>query len=181
MKVLVTGPQGSGKSTQAVLLAQDLGLPHLQLGEMFRTISLIDDSQKAQKVREALASGEFVPSDLAAEIINKRLSQADCQNGFVLDGFPRNLKDLGNFSQQLDVVFYIKISDAEAAKRLLARSRADDTKELIWERLANYHSETETILKTFTESGILTEIDGERTIEAIHQDIVKRLKAHEVH
>lgn len=181
MRVLVTGPQGSGKSTQAVLLAQDLGVSYIQLGEIFRTVALVDDSEIAKKVRQALTAGELVAPDLAAKIINKRLAQADCKNGFVLDGFPRNLKDITNFSQKLDIAFYLKISDQVAVKRLLARSRADDTQELIEERLKNYHQETAPILEVFKKSGILVEIDGERPIDVIHDDIVKYLKAREIH
>ena len=181
MRILVTGPQGCGKSTQAVLLAQDLGVSYIQLGEIFRTIALIEDSQEAAQVRKSLEAGEFVPPQLTAKIIEKRLAQSDCEKGFVLDGFPRNLTDIANFGQKLDIVFYLKISDEEGVKRLLARARPDDTKELIEQRLKKYHQETEPILQTFREQGILVEINAEQPIDQIHADILSRVKVNDIH
>lgn len=181
LRVLVTGSQGSGKSTQAVLLAQDLGVPYIQVGEILRNISLVEDSKTAQMIKDTLSKGELLPAQLIVQIMNNRLSQPDCQKGFVLDGYPRNVQDVKNFNQNLDRVVNLKISETESVKRLLERGRADDTRKLIRERLANYHAETEPILQIFKNKGILVEIDGEREIDDIHQDIIKLLEADEVH
>lgn len=181
LRVLVTGSQGSGKSTQAVLLAQDLGVPYIQVGEILRDISLVEDSKTAQMIKDTLSKGELLPAQLIVQIMNNRLSQPDCQKGFVLDGYPRNVQDVKNFNQNLDRVVNLKISETESVKRLLERGRADDTRKLIRERLANYHAETEPILQIFKNKGILVEIDGEREIDDIHQDIIKLLEADEVH
>lgn len=181
LRVLVTGSQGSGKSTQAVLLAQDLGVPYIQVGEILRNISLVEDSKTAKMIKDTLSKGELLPAQLIVQIMNNRLSQPDCQKGFVLDGYPRNVQDVKNFNQNLDRVVNLKISATESVKRLLERGRADDTRKLIRERLANYHAETEPILQIFKNKGILVEIDGEREIDDIHQDIIKLLAADEVH
>jgi len=181
LKVLLSGPQGSGKSTQAVLLAQDLEVPYIQLGEILRTIALVEDSQIAKTIREAISQGKLAPSDTVAKFVNKRLSQADCRRGFVLDGFPRSAKDIENLNQKLDKVIYLKISEDEGIKRLLARGRADDRQDLIKERLKNYHSETQPILDYFAKLGILIEVDGEKTVAQIHQDIVQKLAINDIH
>lgn len=181
MRVLITGPQGSGKSTQAVLLAQDLGVPNIQLGEILRTIALIDDSKVASVVGNALSKGKLVPAKIVAQIINKRLTEEDCKKGFVLDGFPRTKEDIKNFNSKLDKVFYLKVSEDEGVRRLLKRGRSDDTEELIRKRLRAYYLETEPILEVFKKSGILVEIDGERPISQIHKDIVSKLKIPDVH
>jgi adenylate kinase len=177
MNILILGPQGSGKSTQAQLLALDLGLPYIAMGEILRTISLLKDSPTARIVKQKLEQGKLIPLDLASSIINKRLEQKDCQKGFVLDGFPRNRKQLTPLKIKFDKVFYIKVSDKEGIRRLLARGRQDDTPEIIAERLRIYHGETEALLETFRKDKILEEIEGERSAEEIHQDILERVRA----
>lgn len=181
MRILVTGPQGSGKSTQAVLLAQDLRLPYIQLGEMFRAIALLDDSATADKVRKALITGELAPFDLTAKIVNRRLSQADCKQGFVLDGYPRSKTDIENLNQKLDKVIYLKVSEEVGIGRLLKRGRVDDRQDLIAERLRNYYAETQPILDYFAKLGILVEVDGEVTVAQIHKDIVAKLGIDDIH
>lgn len=181
MRILVTGPQGSGKSTQAVLLAQDLGVPYIQLGEILRNIALIDDSKKAEKVREKLQAGKLVDFDLVAEIINKRLQQVDCSRGFVLDGYPRSMTDIQNLNQKLDRVIFLRISEKVGVDRLLKRGRADDTRGLISERLRNYYTETQPILDYFEKSGILVEINGEASVSKIHKDIISKLALNDIH
>ena len=181
MKILVTGPQGSGKSTQAVLLAQDLGVPYIAAGEIFRNLTLIDDSQKAEKIRALMSTGELIPIEMADEIINRRLQYTDCQKGFVLDGFPRNLDQLNKLQVKLDHIIYINVSDKEGIARLLKRKRADDTEDVIGERLSIYHAETKPLLAIFKRENILEEVNGERPISQIHTDIVKRLKINDIH
>lgn len=181
MKILIAGPQGSGKSTQAVLLAQDLEVPCIQLGEILRTISLVEDSQIAKTVKEAISQGKLAPFDTVAKFVNKRLSQVDCRRGFVLDGFPRSDKDIENLNQKLDKVIYLKISEEAGVKRLLARGRTDDKQDLIKERLRIYHSETQPVLDYFAKLGILIEVDGEKTVAQIHQDIVQKLAINDIH
>jgi len=175
IKILMLGPQGSGKSTQAQLLAARLGLPLVDMGGILRTISLLDDSQTAKVVRKALESGRLVDIEITAMLINKRLRQNDCQNGFVLDGYPRNQEQFRRLDTKFDKVIYIHISDEEGVKRLLARQRHDDKPEIIAERLKIYHAETEPLLAIFRKEGILEKVNGERSIKEIHEDILKKL------
>jgi len=177
MNVLILGPQGSGKSTQAQLLSVDLGVPFIQMGEILRTISLLDDSPMANNIKKSLEKGKLVANSIASLIVNRRLSQEDCKNGFVLDGYPRSREQLKSLNVKFDKVFYIKVSDKEGAKRLLARKRHDDTPEVIAKRLKIYHAETEPLLEIFRKEGVLEEIDGERSVEEIHQDILKRVQS----
>src|SRR3989344_3737522 len=176
MNILVDGPQCSGKSTQAAMLAFKLKVPHIQMGEILRNISLINDSKTVEVIKEAMNEGELVPLEINATLVNKRLRLNDCKNGFVLDGFPRNDQQLERLESKLDKVFYLKISDEEGIKRLLLRKRADDNEETIKQRLSIYHSQTEPVLEIFRQDGILEEIDGERSIEEIHTDILERVK-----
>src|SRR3989338_507134 len=126
MKILLIGPQGSGKSTQASLLAEYLGIPKISTGDIFR---------KLPKVKEILAAGKLVDDETTAEIVKKRLQETDCQNGFILDGYPRNITQKELFDPQFEKVIYLKVPDEELMKRLLARGREDDTPESIRTRL----------------------------------------------
>jgi len=177
MNILILGPQGSGKSTQAQLLSAGLGLPLVEMGEILRTISLLEDSPTANIIKKSLETGGLVRNETTSFLVNKRLSQKDCKSGFVLDGYPRNQKQLELLDMKFDKVFYIKVSDEEGTKRLFARKRHDDTPEVIAERLKIYHAETEPLLEVFRKEGILEEIDGERSIEEIHQDILERVRS----
>lgn len=175
------GPQGSGKSTQASLLAQDLGLPYVQTGEILRIISLLDDSNTATLIKNAVDNGKLVPTEIVTQIINKRLTQPDCIRGFVMDSYLRNQDQFRELQAKLDKVFYVRLSDEEGIKRLIKRGRADDTREVIAKRLSIYHQETEPLLTTFQDKGILEEVDGERSIKDVHDDILKRLGSHDIH
>ena len=174
MRIFLIGPQGSGKSTQSKLLAEYLNLPFIETGEIFRELST-KESELGKKVGALLQAGEFIPDDLTTELIKNKLGDAGYEQGFVMNGYPRNLNQLKKFDPGFDKVFYLKVSDDEVIKRLLERAREDDTKELIEKRLADYHQLTEPILEYFKNSGILEEIDGARSIEKIQQDLRSRL------
>ena len=131
MDLLLLGPQGSGKGTQAVRLAADYGIPHISTGEMFRD-AIDAGTELGRRVEPVLAAGELVPDDLAVELIRERLDQPDARGGFVLDGFPRNLAQaealdtmLSDIDRHLDAVFYFELPDAIAMERLLGRSHAE--------------------------------------------------------
>jgi len=174
MKILVMGPQGSGKSTQAKLLAEKFGYPHIEMGELLRSAAA-DKSEGAGKIRDCLEKGELLPLEDTAMILKNRLSKPDCQNGFILDGYPRNIEQVKYFLPNFDKVFYLDLSDEEALKRLLKRSRDDDTPELIKRRLEIFHQETKPIRAYFQKLGILKVVDGTPAIEEIFQDLLWRL------
>lgn len=172
MKILLTGPQGSGKSTQADLLAQYLNVPKISTGDIFRKIKQ-EDSEKGKRIRQILNSGQLVDDQTTAEIVKRRLAGEG--SGFVMDGYPRTLEQINLFDPLFDKVFYLKLSDEEAIKRLLSRGREDDTRELIAQRLKIYHQQTDPVLDYYKVKGLLKEIDGLGSIDEIRQRIRDQL------
>lgn len=175
MKIIVMGPQGSGKSTQAELLAQKVGLPHIQAGDVFRYLSQKKTPQ-GRKIKKAIAAGVLIEKGLTLKIMEKHLQSQQCQSGFVLDGFPRRVSTAKKTKVKPDKVFFLEVSDKENIKRLLKRGRADDTPILIKKRLEIYHRETKPLLAYYQQLGVLEKVDGARSIEEIQADILKRLK-----
>lgn len=174
MKIIFLGSQGSGKSTQAGLLAKKLNLPWIEMGNLFREKAKTNDDQ-SRIIKKALDSGHLVPDEIAVKTMHQRIAEPDCRLGYILDGYPRNQAQLTGLDQDIDKVFYIKISDQEAIARLLKRARADDTEEALKKRLAIYHRETEPLLDHFKKRRILEEIDGEKPIEAVEKVITSGL------
>jgi adenylate kinase len=163
------GPPGSGKSTQATLLSREKDLPHISTGKIFREIKG-EHSELGRKVSEYLKAGEFVPDSIVQEILEKELAKEKYSEGFVLDGYPRNLWQTQNAPFEPDKVFYLEVSDGESVERLFKRGRADDTEEIIRKRLADYHERTEPVLDFYQQEGKLEKIDGERSVEEIFAD-----------
>lgn len=175
MNIIVIGPQGSGKSTQAELLAEELGVPHIEVGELLHYASQ-EDSPRGQEIKKAMNAGVLVDDRLVVEAVEERLKVKQYQKGFVLDGSPRDLWQAEHFKIKFDRVFYLDVSDEVNIKRLIKRGRKDDTPELIKKRLEIYHRQTEPVLDHYRQMGILEEVDGERSIEEIHQDILERVR-----
>lgn len=174
MNLIVMGPQGSGKSTQAELLAKELNLPHLQTGELYRRICK-QNSLLGRRIKKIIDRGELVSDQDHCEMIGKEIKKAKYQQGFVLDGSPRTLGQAKIQSFRVDKVFYLKVCDEVNIKRLVKRGRKDDIPELIKKRLEIYHRQTEPVLNYYRQMGILEEVDGERPIGKIHQDILERV------
>lgn len=179
MKIILIGIQGSGKSTQGELLNKKLGLPYISSGVIFREMAK-EDSSWGQFVRETLKAGHLVPDDKTIAIITDFLARPVYSNGYILDGFPRTVTQAQAFSDTIDNVFYIHVSDEEALKRLSLRNskekREDDTNEAIQKRIALFHRHTEPVLDFYRKKGLLEEVNGERSIKDIHEDIVAILK-----
>ncbi len=175
MKILFIGPVGSGKSTQAQLLADKLGLPLVQTGDLLREIAQ-EETALGQKVKADIQNGVLVDDKTVAEIIKDRLSKDDCQNGFIVDVYPRTKEQLELFNPEFDQVFYIEIPDQVVEERLLKRGRVDDTAEVIQTRLKVYYQQTQPLLDYFQKHGILTTISGEGAVEEIQQKIRENIK-----
>lgn len=171
MKIIFLGPQGSGKSTQAQLLGEMLKSPRIEMGQLFRDTAQRDTTEEAKEIQKSLSSGVLVPDEIAVKTLHYELEKSKYAEGFVLDGYPRNLNQYSGLNFKPNFVFYVTVSDEEAIKRLSKRSREDDTPELLAKRLEIYHQLTEPLLDKFAEEGVLKEVDGERSIEDIHKDI----------
>jgi adenylate kinase len=170
------GPPGSGKSTQADLLADELGIPHFKTGDLFHYLSQ-EDTPQGREIKRIMESGELVEDELTLKVVEEHLVGKQYQNGMVLDGTPRNLWQAKNFKIKLDKVIYLQVSDQENIRRLIKRSRVDtDKPAVIKKRLEVYRQETHPMLAFYRGKGILEEVDGERPIEVILKDILARLK-----
>ncbi|MBI3103386.1 adenylate kinase [Candidatus Daviesbacteria bacterium] len=174
MKILLIGPQGSGKSTQADLLAQHSGVPKISTGDIFRRIRE-EGSDEGRRIKNILDSGQLVDDQTTAEIVRKRVSEEDCKNGFVMDGYPRTLEQLNMFDPEFDKVIYLNVPKETVIKRLLLRGRADDTEELIRRRLDLYYKQTQPLLDYYNSQGILVEVGGTGDIQKIQDEIKKHI------
>ncbi|HEY7345846.1 MAG TPA: adenylate kinase [Gaiella sp.] len=186
MNLLVLGPQGSGKGTQATRIAAEHGIPHVSTGEMFRA-AIAEGSELGRRVGPILASGELVPDELTVALIRERLAAPDAGDGFVLDGFPRNLAQaealdamLGEIGRTLDAVLFFDLSDEIATERIRGRAldegREDDTPETIARRLAIYHEQTEPVVERYRVTGKLVPLHAERTIGEVAAEIDEALE-----
>ena len=178
MRILILGPQGSGKGTQAKRIAEAYGIPHVATGEILRS-AIVDRSDLGQRVQPILERGDLVPDDLMVDLIRERLQDED---GFVLDGFPRTLPQadaldsmLAEIGKPLDVVLLLQVGDDVASRRLHGRAaeegRKDDAPEAIVNRLRLYHEETEPVVERYRVGGLLVPIEGERTVGQVASDI----------
>ena len=186
MNLLVLGPQGSGKGTQASRLSEAYVIPHISTGEMFRA-AITARTELGRRVEPILASGELVPDDLTVQLIRERVAEPDAERGFVLDGFPRNLAQaealdamLAGIGRGLDAVLFLAISDDVAVERLRGRAREegreDDAPDAIARRLELYHEQTEPVAERYRASGKLVSIHAERTIEQVTAEIAEALE-----
>lgn len=176
MIVVILGPQGSGKSTQGKLLAQHLGLPLIDMGDILRKRSEASDPI-ALKIQTTIKKGELLDDESLMSVFRDEVNKPQYKDGFVLDGAPRTLAQANLIDKEitLNKVFYLNVPDDVNTQRLLARGRADDTPELIAKRLSLYHEQTEPVLDYYRQKGVLEEIDGTRGVEDIFKDIQSRL------
>jgi adenylate kinase len=183
MRILILGPQGSGKGTQAKRIAASYDVPHVATGDILRA-AVAEDSELGLRVRPILERGDLVPDDLMVNLIRERLED---EHGFVLDGFPRTVPQaetldamLEEIEKPLDVVLLLEVSDDVAVERLLQRGakehRPDDEPEAIRNRLRLYHGLTEPVVERYRTGGTLVAVDGEQTVEDVFAAIEKALE-----
>ena len=181
MNLLVLGPQGSGKGTQAKRISAAHGIPHVSTGDMFRA-AIGADTELGRRVEPILASGDLVPDDLTVALIRERLSEQDARDGFVLDGFPRNLAQaealdgmLAEIRRGLDAVLFFDLLDEIAVERIRGRAldegRDDDSPDAIARRLAIYHEQTEPVVERYRATGKLVPLHAARSIEEVSTEI----------
>ena len=186
MNVLLLGPQGSGKGTQAKRIADEYGLTHIATGDMLRR-AIAAGTPLGERVQPILESGQLVPDDLMIELIRERLADGETADGFVLDGFPRTMNQaqaldalLREIGRGLTLAFELQVPDAVSIGRLTKRAeeegRPDDTPEAIAERLALYHSETEPLVEHYRATGNLVGIHADRSINEVFAEIQRALE-----
>lgn len=165
MRILVIGPVGSGKSTQAQILAGELGIPLIMMGSLLREIAS-KDTKLGRLVGNKMHRGELVDDEIVVETIREKLKTPD-RKGFVVDGYPRTKDQLSMFDPGFDRVFFLSLSDNEIKKRLAKRARQDDKPEVIKARLEAYYQSTLPIIEHYRQLGILTEISAGHPIEEV--------------
>lgn len=176
-KILLLGPQGSGKGTQAAILSEKLGIPALSMGQLLR-----DEIEKggmiADRIRDIVHGGGLVGDDVAIVVLAKRLQEADALKGYILDGFPRNEEQFAaydGYDQPTHVVVLNLQKDASLeriAHRARVEVRADDTPEVIAKRLALYDAETIPMLERhYTSRGIVHQVDASGTIQEVAERV----------
>ncbi|MBN3032770.1 MAG: adenylate kinase [Candidatus Saganbacteria bacterium] len=181
--LIFLGPPGSGKGTQAKMMAERLGLPHISLGDLLRE-EVKKDSPIGRRAKESMNAGKLVPDELTIELTRQRISRPDCRPGFIIDGFPRSAAQaealdrmLAEKKLDLEAVVYFRVSEEETVKRLLGRAqlegRADDNIESIRTRFEVYEKTTSPLIDHYRSLGKLAEIDAARSIEAISRDLAR--------
>ena len=187
-RLLIVGPQGSGKGTQGQRVAEAYGVPVVSTGDIFRA-NIKGGTELGLKVKAITDAGNLVPDDVTGEIVSDRLSQSDAvERGFLLDGYPRNaaqvayLDDfLASHSAALDAVILLDVPRAESVARITGRAeiegRSDDTEDAVAHRLDIYESETAPIAETYAQRGVLDRIDGVGTLEQVTERIFAALDA----
>ena len=193
MRIILLGPPGSGKGTQAQLLVQRYGIVQLSTGEMLRA-AVAAGTPVGLKAKEIMASGGLVPDEVVVGIISDRIDQPDAKHGFILDGFPRTvpqaeaLDDLLRHKHlKLDAVIELRVNESALLSRVETRVaqmrergeevRVDDTPEVLTKRLASYRSQTEPLIHYYSERRKLSTIDGMMAIDEVTRAIHRQLLA----
>jgi len=178
MKIVLIGIQGAGKSTQGNILMERLKVPYLSSGHIFREMAK-EKSPLGRYMKETVNAGVLVPDDKTISIVEEYLSKAEYKNGYILDGFPRTTPQAQLFSNGVDKVVYLRVSDREALWRISGRNdnREDETLQAIRRRIESFHTHTEPVIQFYRDKGLLVEVDGEQGIEDITNEILKQLSA----
>ncbi|MEI5909215.1 adenylate kinase [Bacillus spongiae] len=210
MNILLMGPPGAGKGTQAEKIVEKYGIPHISTGDMFRA-AMKDETELGLVAKSFIDKGELVPDEVTIGIVRERLAKPDCEKGFLLDGFPRTVAQaealeeiLSSLNKTIDFVINIKVDNSVLMGRLTGRrickncgatyhlvfnpptkdgvcdrcegelyQRADDNEETVENRLSVYTKQTQPLLDFYQEKGYLKELDGQKDINLVFEDIVK--------
>lgn len=177
MRIILIGIQGSGKSTQGNLLSENLSIPYLSTGHIFREMAK-EKTPAGRYIKETINAGILIPDEKTIEIVNEYLSRDEYEKGYILDGFPRTVVQTESFNEKIDKVVYLKVSDKEALWRIAGRedNREDETLQAIKKRISSFHEFTEPVIEFYRTKGLLMEIDGEKQIEEINKEILESLK-----
>ena len=172
-RLIFLGPPGAGKGTQAVILSDLYQIPHISTGDILRA-AVKAETTLGIKARSYMDRGELVPDDLIIDLIKERLSRSDTQQGWILDGFPRNIsqatfleKLLAELQLAADCVLNLEVPDEILVERLLARNRKDDNETTIRRRLEVYHQDTVPVISFYSDRGRLKAVNGNNSLEGV--------------
>lgn len=179
MRVVLLGPPGAGKGTQAQKLAEKLGIPQISTGDLFRE-NISNGTPLGLEAKRYLDAGDLVPAELTNKLVEDRIEQPDAADGFILDGYPRSVAQaqaldemLENHKTKLDAVLEFAVSEDELFARLKSRGRADDTEEVIHNRMQVYRGETEPLLEYYSHNN-LQKVDA---VGAVDEVFARALRA----
>ncbi len=187
IRLLIVGPPGAGKGTQAEKLAQHFGVPAISTGDIFRS-NIAQGTELGRAVESTLAAGGYVSDEITNEMVRQRLAEPDARTGFLLDGYPRTAAQvieldsmLAAFGQHLDLVAELQVDPEELISRLVQRAlvagRADDTEEVIRKRQEIYLAETAPLLTQYRERGLLRQIPGSGSVAEVSERLVSGVTA----
>ena len=176
-RLLIVGPPGAGKGTQAVRVAEELGIPAISTGDIFRA-NVSGETELGVLAKSYMDKGEYVPDSVTNDMIRSRLAEADAQEGFLLDGYPRTLDQvealdgmLAEADTSLDMVLLLVVETEEVIGRLVARGaeqgRSDDTEETIRHRLEVYADQTAPLIDVYEKRGLVRRVDGMASIDEV--------------
>ncbi len=186
MRLILMGPPGAGKGTQAKVIATHFGIPAISTGDIFRA-NVAGRTPLGIEAQRYMDSGEYVPDEITNAMVRDRLGLADCKPGFLLDGYPRTLAQvaelddmLASYKVSLDAIVVLTANQDELVARLLQRAhvegRADDTEEVIRRRQEVYEEQTAPLISAYRERGILVDVDGMGEIDVVTHRIFDGLE-----
>lgn len=180
--IILLGAPGSGKGSQATKLTQELKIPHISTGDLFRD-NIKNNTELGKEAKQYMDAGKLVPDSLVTKLLKDRLSKTDTQNGYILDGYPRTVAQAKEFDRIAGknaklIVIYLDVSDQELFNRIAKRAqetggqRSDDTPEIAKERIKVYHQQTAPVINYYKKKGQLTTIDGSKGIDNTYKQII---------
>jgi len=184
MRLLIMGPPGAGKGTQAKFISEHLGVPHISTGDLFRE-NLANGTALGQEAKKYMDAGEYVPDSVTNGMVRDRLKQTDAKKGFLLDGYPRTVFQVAELDgmlsgTSLDKVIVLTADTNEVVTRLLNRAieqgRADDTEEVIRRRLEIYAEQTAPLIELYKSRGVLVEVDGLGSVAEVTGRLLQAIK-----